>query len=153
MTLKRKYSYPFEMEQLGAVLDRAKKAVADKQKMIEKTTELLSAGSTAEQIEGVIFRHEYLPGYDAGALRILSNQMTIVESSITLLFAPGKKSQVILKVNEMPQDASEYISKAVKQLGGQGGGKGEVFTGGFVDVDEPLKLYEKLVTEVRKSIE
>jgi alanyl-tRNA synthetase len=150
--LRRKYSYPYEMEQLGAVLDRAKLAVDDKQKLIEKTTQLLSSGSTVEQIADVSFRHEYLPGYDANSLKILSNQIAPSESSIILLFAPGKKSQVILRTNGMPQDASEYISKPVLQFGGKGGGKGEVFTGGFVDVEEPMKLYENLVIEVRKLI-
>ncbi|MFX1606228.1 MAG: hypothetical protein ACFFDD_09985, partial [Promethearchaeota archaeon] len=48
--LRRKYTYPFEMEQLGSVLDRAKSAIDDKQKMIEKTTQLLSRGPTVERI-------------------------------------------------------------------------------------------------------
>lgn len=150
--LRRKYTYPYEMEQLGAILDRAKLAVDEKQKMIEKTTQLLSEGPTVEEIAKVSFRHEFLPGYDAGSLRILSNRITTTEPSIILLFAPGQKSQVILRTNETPQEASEYISNAVKQLGGQGGGKGEVFTGGFVDVSDPMKLYEDLVTAVRKLI-
>jgi alanyl-tRNA synthetase len=150
--LRRKNSYPYEMEQLGAVLDRAKLAVDDKQKLIEKTTQLLSSGSTVEQIAEVSFRHEYLPGYDASSLRILSNQITVTEPSIILLFAPGRKSQVVLRSIEMPHDASKYVSKPVLQLGGKGGGKDEVFTGGFVDVEDPMKLYEDLVTKVRKLI-
>jgi alanyl-tRNA synthetase len=150
--LRRKYTYPYEMEQLGAVLDRAKSAADDKQKMIEKTTQLLTNGSTVETMAEVNFWHEYLPGYDAHSLRILSNQIPITESSILLLFAPGKKSQVILRTKGMPKDASEYILKPMKKLGGRGGGKGEVFTGGFVDVADPRKLYEGLVTEVRNLI-
>lgn len=152
MALRRKYSYPFEMEQLGAVLDLAQLAVADKQKLIEKTTQLLSSGSTVEQVADVSFRHEYLPGYDASSLRNLANQLSPSGSTAILLFAPGRKSQVILRVNEMPQEASEYILKPVNHLGGRGGGKGEVFTGGFVDVEDPMKLYEDLVSEVRRSI-
>ena len=150
--LRRKYTYPYEMEQLGAVLDRAKSASDDKQKLIEKTTHLLSKGSTIETIAEVNFRHELLPGYDANSLRILSNQIPTTGSSILLLFAPGRKSQVILRTEEMPKDASEYILKPLQQLGGRGGGKGEVFTGGFGDVTDPVKLYEDLVTEVRNLI-
>ena len=150
--LRRKYTYPYEMEQLGAVLDRAKSAVDDRQKMIEKTTQLLTNGSTVETLAEANFWHEYLPGYDANSLRILSNQIPITESSILLLFAPGKKSQVILRTKRMPKDASEYILKPMQKLGGRGGGKGEVFTGGFGDVADTVKLYEELVDEVRNLI-
>jgi alanyl-tRNA synthetase len=140
------------MEQLGAVLDRAKLAVDDKQKLIEKTNHLLSSGATVEYIAEVSFRHEYLPGYDASSTRFLVNQLSTTGSTVILLFAPGRKSQIILRVSEMPQEASEYISKPVMQLGGRGGGKGEVFTGGFVDVEDPMKLYEDLVSEIRKVL-
>ncbi len=152
MALRRKYSYPFEMEQLGAVLDLAKLAVDDKQQLIEKTTHLISSGSTLEQVAEVTFKHEYLPGYDTAALKKLANQMQVTGPSTILLFAPGRKSQVILRVNEMPKEASEYILKPMNDLGGRGGGRGDVYTGGFVDVENSMKLYEDLVSEVRKSI-
>ncbi len=152
LALRRKYSYPFEMEQLGAVLDRAKVAVDDKQNMIEKTNRLLTSGATAEQVVGITFRHEYLPGYDANSLRLLANHLPCTGPTAILLFAPGRKPQIILRVNEMSHDASEYISESVKRLGGRGGGKGEVFSGGFVDVKDPQKLYEDLVSEVRKML-
>lgn len=152
MALRRKYSYPFEMEQLGAVLDLAKLAIDDKQKLIEKTTHLVSSGSTFEQVGEVSFRYEYLPGYDASALRKLTNQLQVTGPAAVLLFAPGRKSQVILRVNELPKEATEYIMKPMNDLGGRGGGKGDVYTGGFVDVEDSMKLYEDLVSEVRKSI-
>ena len=151
--LRRKYSYPFEMEQLGPVLDRAKIAIDEKQKMIDKTTQLITSGPTVEKIEKISFRHEYLPGYDATSLKNLANQLQSTSPIVFLLFAPGKKSQVILRVIEMPNDASDYISRPLTNMGGRGGGKGEVFTGGFVDVEDPLTLYESLVDEVRKCIE
>jgi len=150
--LQRKYSYPFEMEQLGAVLDRAKLAIEDKQKLIEKTTQLITRGATIELVADVSFRYEYLPGYDASSLKILANQLSTAGPTVILLFAPGSKSQVILRVNEMVQEASKYISDSVTRLGGKGGGKGDIFTGGFVDVEDPKRLYESLVVEVRKLI-
>ena len=152
MALRRKYSYPFEMEQLGAVLDLAKSAVDDKQKLIEKTTQLISSGSTIEQVAEVSFKHEYLPGYDATALKKLANQLPVTGPTVILLFAPGTKSQVIFRVNELPKEASEYIMKPMNNLGGKGGGREDVYTGGFVDVEDSMKLYEDLVSEVRKSI-
>jgi alanyl-tRNA synthetase len=152
VVLRKKYTYPFEIEQLDAVLDRAKADVDDKQKLIQKTTQLLANGSTSEQIADIRFMYENLPGYDASSLKSLANQIVVTSSAVILLFAPGKKSQVILRVNEMPKEASEYISKTLVKLGGRGGGQGEVFTGGFADVENPMKLYEELVCEIRKSI-
>ena len=52
----------------------------------------------------------------------------------------------------MPQDASKYIIEAMEQLGGKGGGKGEVFTGGFVDVDDPKELFKSLVDAVHIAL-
>ncbi|MHA3963764.1 MAG: alanyl-tRNA editing protein [Candidatus Thorarchaeota archaeon SMTZ1-45] len=150
--LRRKYSYPFEIEQLGAVLDRAKQAVEDRQKLIDKVNHLLSSGPTIEQIGKVSFRHEYLSGYDASSLKILANQLSTDEQSIILLFNLGKKSQVILRANGMPLEASDYIKGQVIKLGGKGGGRGDVYTGGFVDVEDPMNLYNTIVSEVRKLI-
>ncbi|MFW9836054.1 MAG: DHHA1 domain-containing protein [Candidatus Thorarchaeota archaeon] len=150
--LARKYSYPFEMEQLGPVLDRAKIAIEDKQMMIEKIVQMVSEGPSVIEIGNVNFRSEFLPGFDAGSLRVLSNQLKVSGPTIILLFGSGQKSQVILRVNAVHHEAAHYISSVVKKLGGKGGGKGEVFTGGFVDVSEPNALYEELVEYVRKQI-
>ena len=151
--LRRKYSYPFEMEQLGAVLDRAKSAVEDKENLIEKITELLVSGSEEESIGGIAFKNEFLPGFDANSLRLLVNRMTTKTPSVIVLFAPGKKSQLVVRVCSVEHDVSEYISNPMKDLGGKGGGKGEVFTGGFTDVEDPVRLYEDLITKVREVVE
>ena len=151
--LQRKYTYPFEMEQVGAVLDKAKATFDDKEKLVEKTTQLLSRGSSVEWVGKVHFMHEYLPGYDSNSLRMLANQLVLEQPTIAILFAPGRKSQVLFRVNKLDKEASEYASKPVRQLGGKGGGKGEVFIGGFVDVKDSLKLYENLVYLVRELID
>lgn len=150
--LKRKHSYPYEMEQLGAVLDKAKEAIDDRKLMTNKITQLLTTGPSYEQAGGTLFYHEYLPGFDANTLRILANQFTVSKPSVILLFAPGQKSQVILRINDMPKESTDYISKTVGQLGGKGGGKGDVFTGGFLDVANPQELYDALIVAVRKEI-
>jgi alanyl-tRNA synthetase len=150
--LKRKHSYPYEMEQLGAVLDKAKIAIDDRKMMVNKITQLLTTGPSYEQVDGILFYHEYLPGFDATTLRILVNQFKASKPSVILLFAPGPKSQVILMVNGMPKESTDYISKIIGQLGGKGGGKGDVFTGGFLDIAKPQELYDALVVAVRKEI-
>ncbi len=153
MAFQRKNSYPFEMEQLGTVLDKAKLAIDEKHMLIEKVTQMLTSGSTIEHIGTIDYQHEYLPGYDPSSLKILANRMLPKEPTIILLFSPGRKSQVLLKVNKVPLEASEYIQKPMLQLRGKGGGKGEIFTGGFVDVENPVELYKKLVNEVRLIIQ
>ncbi len=152
IALRRKYSYPFEMEQIGTVLDKAKQVIDEKHMLIEKVTQILTCGSTVEHIGTINYQHEYLPGYDSGSLKILANRMLPKEPTIILLFSPGRKSQVLLKVNKAHLEASHYILKPMLQLGGKGGGKGEIFTGGFVDVENPEELYNKLVNEVRMII-
>jgi len=150
--LRRKYDYPYEMDQLGAVLDRSKEAIDIKQKLIEKITTLLTSDPSAEWISSVHFKHEYLPGFDANTLKILANQIEMKEPTVLLLFAPGRKSHVVLKTNEMPREAAAYIRNPIIELGGRGGGKAELFSGGFVDCENSENLYESLVSLVRELI-
>jgi alanyl-tRNA synthetase len=150
--LQRKYTYPFEMEQVGAVLDKAKNVLDDKQQLVEKIIQLIVGKPTTERIGNITFKHEYLPGFDANSLRVLSNQLSSSQPSVILLFAPGSKSQVILRSNKMSQEAAHFISDSVNNLGGKGGGKGDIFTGGFLNVTDSKKLYMDLVLLVKKSI-
>lgn len=152
MALLRKYSYPFEMEQLGDVLDKAKQAIDIKRELIEKIINLFTESSFVEEIKGVGFRHEYLPGFDSNTLSVLANQMTSTKPLVLLLFAPGTKSHLILRVYNMPQEASYYISDAVKQVGGRGGGKADLFSGGFTEVVDPFEVYERLIQSIQELI-
>jgi alanyl-tRNA synthetase len=152
IALQPKYSYPFEMEQLGAVLDKAKQAIDIKQKLIEKIIELLTESPSVEELQGVIFRHEYLPGFDSNTLNVLANRMSSATPSVLLLFAPGTKSHVILQAHNMPQEASYYISDAVNQIGGRGGGKADLFSGGFTEIGDPVQVYESLIHSIQKLI-
>ncbi|MGY5864355.1 MAG: hypothetical protein RTV41_07105 [Candidatus Thorarchaeota archaeon] len=150
--LRRKLTYPFEMEQVGAVLDWAKLAIDDKTRLIERIGKLMSSGVSVENIGGVVYRFEYLPGFKSKDLKNLANRLTFEEPSVFLLFAPGTKSQVILRTFNIDQDASYYISQAVKEHDGRGGGSKENFTGGFTDVANPEKLFDALVSAVRKVL-
>jgi alanyl-tRNA synthetase len=150
--LRRKLTYPFEMEQVGAVLDWAKIAIEDKTSLIERIGKLISSGMSLENIGGVVYRYEYLPGFRSKDLKNLANRFTFDESSVVLLFAPGPKSQVILRTFNTDYDASHYISEAVKEHGGRGGGSKENFTGGFTDITDPEKLFDALVSAVREVL-
>ena len=52
----------------------------------------------------------------------------------------------------MPQEASYYISDAVKQIGGRGGGKADLFSGGLAEVENPVEVYEGLIHSIRDMI-
>ncbi|MFW9808148.1 MAG: hypothetical protein ACFFE6_02100 [Candidatus Thorarchaeota archaeon] len=147
--LQRKYTYPFEIEQIGAILDRAKMAVDEKNLMIEKINQLVTKGANMEKVGPVEFRHEYLPGFESKTLKNLANQLSFSEPVILLLFAPGKKAQVILRTYHTKHDAKYYISEAVLNQGGKGGGSSENYTGGFHDVEDSMNLYNHLVSYVR----
>ncbi|MHA1950906.1 MAG: hypothetical protein ACW987_13665 [Candidatus Thorarchaeota archaeon] len=150
--LHRKGTYPFEMEQIGPVLDRAKSAVEERSKMKERITKLVFSEESEEQIGGITFKHEFLPGFESKDLRNLANQIKFSKTSVLLLFAPGPKSQVIFRTFKTPHNAEHYISEVVKKHGGSGGGSSDNFTGGFTDVANPEDLYEKLISSVRNSL-
>lgn len=150
--LVRKYSYPFELEQLGAVLDKAKGLQMAHEELLQEIVQLLIDGPHREQIGSIRFWHEYLPGLDASSLRNIMKQLPENERSVTLLFAPGPKSSLILWTNSMPKNASFYIQEPVIELGGNGGGSKDSFTGGFGDIKNPLELYQQLVEKVKKRI-
>jgi alanyl-tRNA synthetase len=150
--LQRKHTYPFEMEQIGAVLDRAKTAIEDRFQMIEKISQLITTSGFVDKIGDVVFRHEYLPGFESINLKNLANQFSTSDTSVLLLFAPGRKSQIIFRSFHTPNDANYYISSAVEKQGGKGGGSSDNFTGGFTNVENPEELYEILVSSVREAL-
>ncbi|MFW9795055.1 MAG: hypothetical protein ACFFEE_12175, partial [Candidatus Thorarchaeota archaeon] len=89
---------------------------------------------------------------DSKTLKNLVNQFAISEPTVILLFAPGLKSQVILRTFSTPLKAPHYISSLVESMGGKGGGSGDAYTGGFADVDDPMQLYDDLVASIRNSL-
>jgi alanyl-tRNA synthetase len=140
------------MEQLGAVLDKAKNLQMAHEESLQKIVQLMTDGPHKEQMGSMRFWHECLPGLDASSLRNIMKQLPEEERSVTLLFAPGLKSSFILWTKSMPNDASYYIKEPVVELGGHGGGSKDSFTGGFADVKNALDLYQQLVEKVKKRI-
>lgn len=150
--LERRRSHPFELEQLGAVLDRGKHVSSEFAKVLEKMEHLLDRGPTIEDIDGISFRHEFLPGFEVSNFKRILKNITLDGPSAILYFTPGEKCNLVFWTKNLPHEASIYISDAVTKLGGRGGGSEQVYTGGFSDVDSPERIYDDLVEQVRAQL-
>ncbi len=150
--LERRRSHPFELEQLGAVLDKGKQVTSELAKVMEKMEHLLDRGPTVEDIGGISFRHEFLPGFEVSSLKRILKNITLDGPSAILYFAPGEKCNLVFWSNDLPHEATFYINDAVTKLGGKGGGSKQVYTGGFSDADNPEGIYDDLVEQVRAHL-
>ena len=151
--LERRRSHPFELEQLGAVLDRGKQVSSELAKVLEKMEHLLDRGPTVEDISGTSFRHEFLPGFEVSSFKRVLKNITLDGPSAILYFAPGEKCNLVFWTNDLPHEANIYISDAVTKLGGRGGGSKQVYTGGFSDVDNPESVYDDLVEHIKAELQ
>ncbi|MFW9847209.1 MAG: hypothetical protein ACFFD6_10700, partial [Candidatus Thorarchaeota archaeon] len=150
--LHRKHSYPFEMEQIGEVLDKAKATIDEHKLIIEKLTQILSEGPTTEDITGVTFIHESIAGLDSKAMKTILKKMIPSGPTAILLFAPGEKCNLTLFTHELPHDAGDYISDVVERLGGKGGGSRDAYNGGFTGADSPERIYDEIVDHLRQKL-
>ncbi|MDF1537696.1 MAG: hypothetical protein P1Q69_02195 [Candidatus Thorarchaeota archaeon] len=150
--LARKQMYPFEMEQLGMVLDKAKKTSESREHLMALAVKLLAEDTRFETVNGIRFTHLFLPGFDTRDLRMCLKALPTHEKSATLLFSPGQKSSIIFWVNGLSHPASAYVSKIVEEMGGKGGGSKDSYTGGFGEAQEPQVIYNKIVQMIRKNL-
>ncbi|UCE11052.1 MAG: hypothetical protein JSW61_03720 [Candidatus Thorarchaeota archaeon] len=150
--LARKSEYPFEMEQLGSVLDKGRMALDRYELLSESLLTVLSQESTQDRIGEISFRAYYLPGMDGGGIRNVVRQLKHEGPAARLYFVPGPKSNLVFWTDKLGSDAEHYIGEIVTKLGGRGGGSRQVFTGGFSDVESPEELYEDLVEHVRQTM-
>ncbi len=150
--LRRKNSYPFELQQLGAVLDKSKNQQEAHEMALQIIIQLMTEGPHKERLGDVDFWHEYLPGFDTNTMRNIMREIKTNTAAIILFLAPGEKTNLVLWTKNMPKDASHYIQDIVADLGGRGGGRKDSFTGGFTDVTNPLNLYQEIVDRVRSKI-
>ena len=153
MALARKYSYPYEMEQIGAILDKSKTLQESYERTTEKILQLMKEGSTKEELNGVTFWCEYLPGLEVATLRHLMKELDMTEPSLTLFLTSGKKTNIVVWTKGMPKDTAYYIADIVQDLGGKGGGSAESYTGGFSDPSNPEDLFLKIVEKVKSRIQ
>ena len=147
--LLRKHDYPYEMEQLGAIIDKSKAVQNAYDQLVEKLLQLLKQGTQKQKIGDIEFWYEYLPGLDSTVIKHMLKELDLKTPSITLFYVPGKKTNFALWTKGMPQAASYYVSEVTEKLGGRGGGSDEAYTGGFTDVSNPEELFIKLVSGIR----
>jgi alanyl-tRNA synthetase len=152
LVFRRKNEYPFEMEQAGAVLDKAKGLLTEKRLLVEKVIGLLTEGPSIEKMGDVRFFHESVPGLDSKAMKSILKKMAMEEPTAALLFSPGEKPTFILWLNDLKLEAKDYVEQTVEQLGGRGGGSRDVYTGGFGPAESPGKIYEALVAGIRRTL-
>lgn len=150
--LLRKYEYPFEMSQLGAIIDKSKAVQNAYDQLVEKILQLFKRGTQKQKIGDIEFWYEYLPGLDSTVIKHMLKELNLKAPSITLLYTPGKKVNFILWTKGLPENASYYISDIVEKLGGRGGGSDEVYTGGFVEVSDPEELFMRLVSGIQDHL-
>jgi alanyl-tRNA synthetase len=152
MALTRKDEYPFQIEQLGAILDKSMEIREEQNLLIDRLMEILPGGPSAERIGEVKYQAEMLPGFDNSLMKQFVKASKMSGPTVLLLVSPGKRMHAMLRTNEMDNDASFYIQEAMEEHGGRGGGRGEVFTCGFSDVVNPRQLFEDLRLKVRSKI-
>ena len=152
LILRRRYSYPFEMSQIGAVLDKAKGIVEGQQQLTERISEIISRLPANEIINEIQFKYEILPGFSSNQLRNALKELRLKGPMAVLYFTPGTKSNLIFWTNELPLEAKEYIESKVSEMGGKGGGRGDSYTGGFTDVENPDEVFLNLVKHIREKL-
>ncbi len=152
VVLSRKDSYPFEIEQLGPVLDRAKRLIQQREELVHVLEEIITTQAPSERVGDVSLVALYLPGMEPGDLRRLVKRMRFDGKMAVLLFAPGKKSNLIFAINDLPAEAREYIQPLVEQNGGRGGGSREVFTGGFARLEDPRAVFNRIADGLRERL-
>lgn len=150
--LTRKYEYPFEFDQLGAVLDKGKTAWTERSELLDAVESLIVERPLTREIGSISFVHEYLPGFDTNRMKRLIKKMHLTGPSVVFLFSPGEKSNIIVVTNDMTGPAESIAGDMVRLMGGKGGGANEVYTGGFVGVHNSRELYDQLVAGLESRL-
>ncbi|MBD3404811.1 MAG: hypothetical protein GF411_01590 [Candidatus Lokiarchaeota archaeon] len=152
IALQRKYEHPFEMEQLGIIIDRAKNLTVERDQLVSHLSRIIVEGQNTDLIKDITFWKEYLPGLDMKEARSIIKDYPMDRKLAILFFIPGEKSSLVFWTNELPENASHYISEIVTDLGGRGGGSKDVYTGGFSSSPNPEKIYEEIVSRLHKRL-
>ncbi len=152
LAFTRKYEYPFEMEQLGAILDKGKRAIDGRTALVKTISTILTDRTISEEVNGILLRCYYLEGMETRDLKPLIKQLRSDRREVRLFFIPGMKSNLTLWTNELPGPAKSIIHKAVEGFGGRGGGSDRVYTGGFTDVERPRDLFERIIEDIKSQL-
>ncbi len=149
ITLDKRHEYTFEMEQLGAIIEKSRILDNQLNLLLGTSQELLAQAIDWKRLGKVSFDAKYLPGFEIGELRKLIKQIPFTGAGAALFFVPDEKPSFIFVTNEIDKEAKNLIADVVEDLGGRGGGSRDVYTGGFSEVGQPLELYQKMLERIR----
>jgi len=150
--LTRKYEYPFEFDQLGAVLDKSKTAWSERNELLDAIEQMVIDRPFSSHVGKTLFLREYLPAFDTNRMKHLIKRMPLKGPSVVLLFSPGEKSSFMVVTNDIPARAESIVSDTVRDMGGKGGGSMDVYTGGFIGLYDPRRLYELLAKGIESHL-
>jgi alanyl-tRNA synthetase len=153
VALAKKHEHSFEMEQLGAIVDKSRALEDQLNLLLDAAEKLLLEAVPWEEVGNTKFYTRYLSGFDIGRLRRLVKRIPFEGKGMVLFFVPSQKPSLILITNELDTDAEDLIADIVEDLGGKGGGSKDVYIGGFSEVEEPRDLYVKIAGRVRNGLE
>lgn len=151
--LQRTHLIPFEMEQLGYILDKYRNLQVSYDRMLDKIKSAVPNLIETKISGDIKILHGCFPGFDTRALRNAILDLTPSEPAFIVLFSPGDTSYVVARSIGLDQEAKFYIQDIVESMGGRGGGGGEIYTGGFSSIEEPDTTYDDLVSRVRNALE
>ncbi|MFW9920781.1 MAG: hypothetical protein ACFFED_14345 [Candidatus Thorarchaeota archaeon] len=150
--LSRKTHFPFEMEQIGSVLDKSKRSQEERNEMIELIRTLLTQTPQPYVVNDQTLHTFYLPGFEAKDLKQTLKALPSDSNTAILLFAPGRKTNFLFWTYGLSHDASYYVRDVTERLGGKGGGSKDSFTGGFAEAQDPASIFNELVSEIKDKL-
>ncbi|TFG08463.1 hypothetical protein EU538_07030 [Candidatus Thorarchaeota archaeon] len=153
VALAKKHEHSFEMEQLGAIVDKSRGLDDQLNLLLDTVEELLIEAVNWEEVGDIKFHARYLAGFDIGRLRKLVKQIPFKGESVALFFVPSDKPSLILTTNELDMEARDLVADIVEDLGGRGGGSRDVYTGGFSESGKAEELYRRIVERVKHRLE
>ena len=152
VVLEKKETFPFEEEQLRDILEKCKRNKEERNQLQDTLEFLLTEGWMCEDVGDIRLESVYLSGLDAKRLRGIIQKLTADSPVVRLLFIPGAKANFVVWTNDIPLTANQIVGSIVEQLGGKGGGSDRVYTGGFTDITDSLRVYESLLTQLKERI-
>ncbi|MEM2143018.1 MAG: hypothetical protein QXQ81_07175 [Candidatus Thorarchaeota archaeon] len=153
VVLQRRHTHPLEYEQLGPVLDKARNTESKYRQLLDTSEGLLLRSMRAMSVSGASFVTEYLPGFELSRLRGLVKKMPINGPTVVFLFVPSEKPGFLLLTHQVPLSVMDRTQQVLRELGGRGGGTGDIYTGGFPESTDPDRLYAAMTDVLLRALQ
>jgi alanyl-tRNA synthetase len=131
----------------GEVADQSKRLRAFQAQAVETEARRLFAGASGTPPAVVIAAYEGWPPAD---LRTLAQALVALGPCVAFLGSRAEKAYVTLSQSEgMSHDLSGLLQEALRQLGGKGGGRGNLVQGAFDPTIPLAPILEGLAARIR----